>query len=91
MGQVISSASMSLDGYIAKDDNTIGRLFDWLQNGPVEVPSDIARYAALDPARRALLLHMDELLDEIVFGTVVIVLQDGKVIQIETSEKIRLR
>jgi dihydrofolate reductase len=39
MGQVISSASMSLDGYIAKDDNTIGRLFDWLQNGPVEVPS----------------------------------------------------
>jgi dihydrofolate reductase len=36
MGQVIASASMSLDGYIAKDDNTIGRLFDWLQNGPVE-------------------------------------------------------
>jgi predicted Kef-type K+ transport protein len=31
------------------------------------------------------------LLDEIAFGTVVIVLQDGKVIQIETSEKIRLR
>ena len=39
MGQVISSASMSLDGYIAKDDNTIGRLFDWLQNGAVEVPT----------------------------------------------------
>ena len=39
MGQVISSAAMSLDGYIAKDDNTIGRLFDWLQNGSVEVPS----------------------------------------------------
>ena len=37
MGQVIASASMSLDGYIAKDDNTIGRLFDWLQNGPVEL------------------------------------------------------
>jgi dihydrofolate reductase len=30
---------MSLDGYIAKDDNSIGRLFDWLQNGSVEVPS----------------------------------------------------
>ncbi len=39
MGQVITSASMSLDGYIAKDDNTIGRLFDWLQNGPVELPT----------------------------------------------------
>lgn len=39
MGQVIASASMSLDGYIAKQDNTIGRLFDWLQNGEVEFPS----------------------------------------------------
>src|SRR3978361_1400510 len=36
MGQVIANASMSLDGYIAKQDNTIGRLFDWLQNGDVE-------------------------------------------------------
>jgi dihydrofolate reductase len=39
MGRVIANASMSLDGYIAKDDNTIGRLFDWLQNGSVEVPT----------------------------------------------------
>jgi dihydrofolate reductase len=39
MGQVVASASMSLDGYIAKDDNTIGRLFDWLQNGEVEFPT----------------------------------------------------
>jgi dihydrofolate reductase len=37
MGKVIANASMSLDGYIAKNDNTIGRLFDWLQNGEVEV------------------------------------------------------
>ena len=34
---------------------------------------------------------MDDLLGEIAYGTVVMVLQDGKVIQIETSEKIRLR
>ncbi|CAN5409841.1 dihydrofolate reductase family protein [soil metagenome] len=39
MGKVIASASMSLDGFIAKDDNTIGRLFDWYQNGEVEVPT----------------------------------------------------
>ena len=39
MGQVIASASMSLDGYIAKQDNTIGQLFDWLQNGTVETPT----------------------------------------------------
>ena len=37
MGQVVANASMSLDGYIAKQDNTIGRLFDWLQNGDVEL------------------------------------------------------
>jgi dihydrofolate reductase len=39
MGQVVASASMSLDGYIARDDNTIGELFEWLQNGDVEVPT----------------------------------------------------
>jgi dihydrofolate reductase len=39
MGSVIAQAMMSLDGYIARDDNTIGRLFDWLQNGEVEVVS----------------------------------------------------
>jgi dihydrofolate reductase len=39
MGQVIANASMSVDGYIAKEDNTVGRLFDWLQNGPVEIPT----------------------------------------------------
>jgi dihydrofolate reductase len=39
MGAVIAQAMMSLDGYIAKDDNTIGRLFDWLQNGEVELVS----------------------------------------------------
>jgi dihydrofolate reductase len=37
VGKVIAQAMMSLDGFIAKDDNTIGRLFDWLQNGDVEV------------------------------------------------------
>ncbi len=37
MGKVVSSAMMSLDGYIAKADNTIGRLFDSLGNGDVEV------------------------------------------------------
>jgi hypothetical protein len=39
MGKVSTEASMSLDGYIAKHDNTIGRLFDWLQNGDLEVLS----------------------------------------------------
>src|SRR3954449_3061970 len=37
MGKVVASASMSLDGYIAKEDTTIGHLFDWLDSGDVEV------------------------------------------------------
>src|SRR3954463_7455678 len=39
MGRVIANASMSLDRYIAKHDKTIGRLFDWLHNGEVEIPT----------------------------------------------------
>ena len=39
MGKVIAAASMSLDGFVAKDDNTIGRLFDWYQNGEVTFPT----------------------------------------------------
>ena len=37
MGKVVSSASMSLDGYIAPHDNHIGRLFDWYDSGDVVV------------------------------------------------------
>ncbi len=37
MGTVVAQASMSLDGYIAKADNSIGRLFDWYEAGDVEV------------------------------------------------------
>jgi dihydrofolate reductase len=39
MGSVVAQASMSLDGYIAKADNTIGRLFDWYDAGDVDVPT----------------------------------------------------
>ena len=39
MGKVVAQAMMSLDGYVAKQDNSIGRLFDWLQNGSVELPT----------------------------------------------------
>ena len=39
MGKVVAQAIMSLDGYVAKQDNTIGPLFDWLQNGEVAIPT----------------------------------------------------
>ena len=45
MGKVVAQAIMSLDGYVAKHDNTIGRLFDWLQNGEVEIPTPAGDFA----------------------------------------------
>jgi dihydrofolate reductase len=49
MSRIVANASMSLDGYIAKDDNTIGGLFDWLQNGEVVIPT----------ASEGITLHLD--------------------------------
>lgn len=57
----------------------------------LELPVEVIRFGALDRDRRMLLLKVHELLEEISYGNVVIVLQDGRVIQIETSEKVRLR
>jgi dihydrofolate reductase len=37
VGTVVAQASVSLDGYIAKEDHTIGRLFDWYQAGDEEL------------------------------------------------------
>jgi hypothetical protein len=60
-------------------------------SGAHEVPFDVVRFAMLEPERRSLLLHAHELMEAITFGSIVVVLQDGHVLQIETSEKIRLR
>jgi hypothetical protein len=40
---------------------------------------------------RAVLLRVVDILREIDFGTVLLVVQDGKVVQIEMAEKFRLR
>ena len=37
MTRVVSSASMSLDGFVAYEDNDPGALFDWYDGGDVEV------------------------------------------------------
>lgn len=54
-------------------------------------PADVARFAALPGECRHLLLQVAALLDSIDYGAVVVVVQDGKAIQVEASEKIRLR
>ena len=45
----------------------------------------------LSDEERRVLRHVLEVLRKINFGTVLIVVQDGKVVQIEMAEKIRLR
>ena len=61
--------------------------------GPLgrDIPAEVLRFAAMPAEKRRLLLHVHDLLGGIAYGTVVLVLQDGKVIQVETSEKIRLK
>jgi len=49
-----------------------------------------AQQAAGDPWNRELELVVREALESIRFGTVTLVVQDGRVIQVEKNEKIRL-
>ncbi|GAB3837081.1 dihydrofolate reductase family protein [Kribbella italica] len=37
MGNVIAAAAVSLDGFVADTGDAVGPLFDWYNNGPVEV------------------------------------------------------
>src|SRR5215213_8441276 len=54
MGKVQAQAIMSLDGYIAKQDNTIGQLFDWLQNGDTAIATPAEDFTVhLTPASAA--------------------------------------
>jgi dihydrofolate reductase len=38
MAKVVATLSMSLDGFIAHPDDTVDHLFDWYENGDVDVP-----------------------------------------------------
>jgi hypothetical protein len=53
-----------------------------------DAPADWSR---LSVEERAVLLKVAEILQRIQFGTVVLSVQDGKVVQIEMAEKFRLR
>jgi len=48
-------------------------------------------FAALSPEEQQVLLKVAEILKRLRFGTVLLVVQDGKVVQIEMAEKFRLR
>ena len=47
--------------------------------------------AALTPEEQEVLVRVAEIVRKISYGTVVLVIQDGKVVQIEMAEKFRLR
>jgi hypothetical protein len=51
----------------------------------------ISQLAALSPEERQVLLKVSEILKRLQYGTVLLVVQDGKVVQIEMAEKFRLR
>jgi hypothetical protein len=55
---------------------------------PVEVD---AQLAALSAEEREVLSKVADIVQRIHYGTVVLVIQDGKVVQIEMAEKFRLR
>lgn len=55
-----------------------------------DIPLEVLRFTTLPDDRRRLLMQVSDLLDQIDFGAVVIVMHEGKVTQMETSEKIRL-
>jgi hypothetical protein len=56
-----------------------------------EPEQPISRWPELPEEEQAVLLKVADILKRIQFGTVVLVIQDGKVVQIEMAEKFRLR
>jgi hypothetical protein len=58
---------------------------------PVSEPSTQERLAELTDDERLVLAKVADIIQKIKFGTVVLVIQDGKVVQIEMAEKFRLR
>jgi hypothetical protein len=58
---------------------------------PINPGSTHEQLAALTEDEREVLARVAEIVRKIQFGTVVLVIQDGKVVQIEMAEKFRLR
>ena len=56
-----------------------------------ERDGSVSSFETLSEEERAVLLRVAEVLRKLKFGTVLLVVQDGKVVQIEMAEKIRLR
>jgi hypothetical protein len=55
------------------------------------LPDAVIRFATLPEETQRLLLRAAELLGSIDYGAVILTIHDGRVVQVEMSEKIRLR
>ena len=55
-----------------------------------EVPETVLRFAGLTEDDQSLLFKIHDLIGSIPFGTIELVMHQGAVVQIETSEKFRL-
>ena len=62
-----------------------------MSDEPTTEPTSEQRLASLSDEERAVLAKVSEIVQKIQYGTVVLVIQDGKVVQIEMAEKFRLR
>ena len=62
-----------------------------MADAPDRTPDEQLAELALSDEEKAVLARVGEVLRRIRFGTVVLVVQDGKVVQIEMAEKFRLR
>ena len=62
-----------------------------MSDEPADPRSTQEQLEALTDDERAVLTKVAEIVRKIQFGTVVLVIQDGKVVQIEMAEKFRLR
>jgi len=60
-------------------------------NVPADASASPSNPTAFDADELEVIRRVRDSLRSIRFGTVLIVVQDGKVVQIETAEKIRLR
>ncbi len=55
-----------------------------------ELPTDVIRFAGLTVEEQEILLKIHDMMQTIPYGTIELVLHQGAVVQIETSEKFRI-
>jgi hypothetical protein len=62
-----------------------------MADAPEPTPDEQLATLALTEEEKVVVARVAEILRRVNFGTVVLVVQDGKVVQIEMAEKFRLR